>query len=325
LSTNFYKESVIALEKQIEENPGDIRFIRLQLDHYEKLGWPKEASRAVVRALPLVKEDPVMLDQSLEFYRVNRMHEALLQLIETQEEHIILPRSVIRQKIMALAVLGLHDESKMLLGEYLDKAEPGDQLFAGSVYLEIEDSILSSYHFIQSLREDGPSEELIWICLPVWHAHGIYQAVIELGMPFKEKLNNVQRVLLADAHYQSGNTSQAKKLLWSTDLWQANVLLSDWFVEEVEWDSAHLALEKEGVSDTKRVEVLMRHGGIDQARGWFTSSLTYYEQVLAMDSTYQEAQKEVEIVHQKIAYLRRIREMQREIPTLNLSSKKISN
>ena len=66
----------------------------------------------------------------------------------------------------------------------------------------------------------------------------------------------------------------------------------------------------------------MRKGSIDESRGWLRGALNYYNQVAAMDSTYQDVQNAIWGVSRKIAYLRKIREAQTDIPTLDLKPKK---
>ncbi|MBU2913141.1 tetratricopeptide repeat protein [Reichenbachiella agariperforans] len=79
---------------------------------------------------------------------------------------------------------------------------------------------------------------------------------------------------------------------------------------------ASVILEQDSVNR----DAMMDKAEMYDLKGYFSSSIQYYEQVLEIDSLDQEAIEGVRKVNGKIAYLRKIRERKESIPTFDIAS-----
>ena len=97
----------------------------------------------------------------------------------------------------------------------------------------------------------------------------------------------------------------------------SGVLLADLYRKMFAYDSAlkisNLILE----TDSMNLDALLVRARTYDQRGFFTSAIHNYEQVLAIDSLHQDARVEWEKVKRKRAYLQKLKEEQEAIPTFD--------
>ncbi|MBV6644599.1 MAG: hypothetical protein KI790_04075 [Cyclobacteriaceae bacterium] len=325
VSDDFYYSSIDQLEKKIEEQPGDTDFIKLQLTYFEQLDWPSSAGRAVRRAKKTLLDDPNFIKQCADFYRKNGRYIDLIMLSEDLKEVNSSPKWLRQYEIETLIEMNRKRSAAEQLRYYLLAWNaPEDDLFGALQYSKLGDTVLAIYQFEQS-RESIPwHRSYLDVYAPILVQIDLLNVAEDVlrSQPHEIRSFKTDR-LIAELYYRQENRKSAKAILKQHDEIESFWKLANWYRQERSWDSAIYQLNKILMRDSLNREAIMIQGDVNQERGFFTSALRSYYYLLQQDSTDTEAREQVDIVNRKIAYLRRIRESQREIPTLDLSKKDI--
>ena len=166
------------------------------------------------------------------------------------------------------------------------------------------------------------NSEFIKIYVPLAYHNGAYNEVLNVIENYDDRAVDVTLPYKARSLYALGQTGEAKQLLWSIPVRGNLETLYNWYLKEQKLDSSSLCLERILVTQPDDVEVLLQKGKLDDRRGWLYRAASAFNQILEIDSTHVEAKESLDLVNRKIAYLRRIREADQDIPTINLNSKK---
>jgi hypothetical protein len=325
IGDSFYRNSIASLEKSISKYPDEEKYVKLQLAYYERLGWPEEAGKAISRASVLLGTDPVYLSQSITYFTVNNKQAELYNFIQKYVEEGEITRSMERYRIAALVSMYAADARSALSAFAAGPLEVGDFQFLSNNYLLLSDSILSVYYFSKGLKQTEFTAVDLERMLPIMLDMHLYEKVIELleGEIYEENHNPNSSLLLAKAYRGYGDLQKSKDILKRNLDVENLFLLADWYKEESSWDSAHYCMDKALSIDSLNQKAMLVKGDIDQHRAFFTRSISFYRQVIELDSTNEYAADQIEIVNRKIAYLQRIRKT--KIPILELESKKIKD
>jgi tetratricopeptide (TPR) repeat protein len=324
MSLDYYRNSVISLEEKIKEEPQDIRFIKLQLNYYDKLGWPASSQGAIKRAEQFLSNDPVFINQKIEYLRSNDQNKELVDLISFQEAVGEVPTNMKKELVDALIAMDQSAEAVEVLQRFTEaEVEP---LFMATRFFKATDSTLSRQWFDLFYSEGGMDESLISMYVPLLIADNNQSRAIEILETYlKDNMQNDANRTLAKLYYEVGDTVLAKSRLYQTGEKTDLFLLSNWFTNEKKYDSAHYVLSRITMVEPDNRRAILTRANIDQQRGWLSRSLTFYNQLIALDSTDQEAMEQIDLVNRKLSYLQKIREADKEIPILDLNSKRINN
>lgn len=323
VTKTFYENAATKLERELERDPANESLVELQLSYYEKLGWPVEAEHSINRAMNVLNLEPVVSRKYADFFMINNRYEDLMDLSENLEEIYEKPEWMWEYQIVAANRVNRHEEAKALLRNYFTRSNDDQaHLFGGKEYLEAGDSLLSFYHLQQVKDVFADDREFVEIYVPLAFNSRAYQEVLDAIEAYDEKAMDITLKYKALSLYRLGDTQEAKGMLWSIPGKESLLTLSGWYAAELKWDSCYLALDKILVNEPDDLEVLMTKGRLDDQRGWFTRASLTFSKVLEKDSTHNEAREMLDLVNRKIAYLRRIREANQEIPTIELDSKK---
>ncbi len=326
MDLTFYRETARKLENRLEKEPQNTGLIELQLTYYERLGWPGEALRAVNRAKDVLKNDPVLIKKMADFYYVNSHFHELDTLIRDFSSTFQLPRWARKYQIESLIGTGEQDEAFQKLRAFLARNEEmADDEWGAYQYLALGDSLLSLYQF---LKVSNANENLISksTFVSLLFQNSMYEEVIDVldmegdSINFGSDLAYIKSVSLD----KLDRRPEAKHVLLKNMDRRSAYLLSDWYVQELNWDSAHLSLNRILIDAPNDLETMWAKAEIDETRGWLTRALSGFNSIKELDSTYLDVLDRVDILNRKIAYLRKIREAQEGRPEINLESKKNS-
>ncbi len=324
LDSDFYVRSIAQIESEIENNPEDARLIKLQLSYYEKLNWPEEAERPIERAKVLLGLDPTFISQQIGFYQVNERRKSLLDLIDELERMGEVSPELKRTKLEIRMALATDNQLIDDLQNFQPDSTVQDYLLMARGYLSIGDTV-GALQFLFPAPEMGLlTMDQVSDFIPALSNLDDVQGGITFLVSVAEqtRLTRSGNRLLAQLYYQLGDTAIAKSTLLGDMDREEYLIASQWYRNEKKWDSASLYINKLLQADSTDSEALMIAGDLFQDRGFFRTSLTFYNKLLTIDSTDQTVLEQVELVNRKIAYLQKIRNSQRDIPMLQLDSKK---
>lgn len=316
-------KSARSIESRLEDDPENLRLIRLQLSHYEKLGWPEESGKSIERARKLIGLDPLFVNQQIDYFRTHELYRELLNLISEQELVGDIPKSMVKAKIEAAVNVGNVELARKDLDRLMELGDRDDYIFGAISYLSLKDTVAAMDSYLEAWESDRLEESGLHRFVPILLQSGSVAEVIDLLTQYLSSNNDPQlNIYLANAYYNAGDTTMAKNRLKPYDGNEELFLLSEWYRMEENWDSAQLCLVEILKDEPENRNAILQRGNIDQERGFLSRSLIYYNQLIALDSTDEEAIEQLDLVTRKIAYLQKIRETGQEIPILDLNSKK---
>lgn len=323
VTSSFYENAATRLGEELEKDPDNVSLLQLQLSYYEKLDWPETAGLCVEKARKKLDLDPINSKKYADFYVKNRRYEALLTLRDDLAERFETPDWMWHYQISAANQVGRTEEAKNLLRLYFTSPRSDeDHFFGGQEYLLTGDSLLSLYHLQKVKKNMQNRREFVQVYVPLAYHSGAYEEVLNVIDDYDDRTVDVTLPYKARSYYALGQRSAAKKMLWSIPVKSNLETLHQWYLTENRFDSAIICLDRLLIADPDNLEVLLRKGKIDDQRGWLYRAATTFSQILEIDSTHSEAKESLNLVNRKIAYLRRIREAEQDIPTINLDSKK---
>lgn len=323
VTASFYENAASRLGEELEKSPQNASLIELQLSYYEKLGWPLEAAECVERAQEVLDLEPIVAKKFADFYVTNGKFEELLTLRDLLEVRYETPDWMWYYQISAANKTGRNEEAIGLLRSFFTAIRSDqDHFFGGQEYLVAGDSLLALYHLQKVKKDMQGNSEFIKIYVPLAYHNGAYNEVLNVIENYDDRAVDVTLPYKARSLYALGQTGEAKQLLWSIPVRGNLETLYNWYLKEQKLDSSSLCLERILVTQPDDVEVLLQKGKLDDRRGWLYRAASAFNQILEIDSTHVEAKESLDLVNRKIAYLRRIREADQDIPTINLNSKK---
>lgn len=323
VTASFYENAASRLGEELEKDPNNVSLVELQLSYYEKLDWPLAAGTSVARAQRVLELEPIVAKKYADYYIKNSKFEDLLELRDQLGERYETPDWMWHYQISAANKVGKFEEAKVLLRNFFTlPRSKADHFFGGKEYLISGDSLLGLYHLQQVKKDMQDNSDFVKVYVPLAYHNGAYNEVLNVIDDYDDKTVDVTLPYKALSLYALGQKGAAKKLLWSIPV-RANLeTLHSWYLNEQRLDSSVMCLERMLVTTPDDIDVLLRKGKIDDRRGWVYRAASAFNQILEIDSTHAEAKESLELVNRKIAYLRRIREADQDIPTINLNSKK---
>ncbi len=324
ISSAFYEESVREIERFLRNNPDQPSAIRLQLRYYKELGWPLKAREAVRRARQVLPLDPILARDYADFYSSNELHLDFINLREEMSGTYQAPVWMEQYAIASYNAMGSTIRARELLRDFFNDHDDAESHFwGGKQYLVAGDSVLGIYHLLKAYDDMMEEPAYLEAFVPVAYEQGLTDRIADALRARKDDQLSLPVALVGSkVFYEMGELSRAKSMLRMQPNRSAFFQLSALYLREYKWDSAHFCIDRILIADNSDIEALVRKGEIDETRGWLSQSLVSYRQAWEMDSTYGDIAERLDIVGRKIAYLRRIREAQQEIPTIDLESKK---
>ncbi len=323
VTASFYENAATRLGDELENDPGNTSLVKLQLSYYEKLDWPPDAEVCINRARVVLDLNPIIAKKYADFYVKNEQFESLLQLRDDLSERYETPDWMWRYQISAANEVGRWEEAKMYLRSYFTfPRSDQDHFFGGREYLVAGDSLLGLYHLQKVKKNLKGSSDFVKLYVPLAYHSGAYEEVLNIIDEYDDKTVDVTLPYKALSLYALGNGDAAKRMLWSIPVRDNLETLHSWYLKEQKLDSSLICLDRMLIKDPNDIEILLRKGKIDDRRGWLYRAASSFKQILVIDSTHSEAKESLDLVNRKIAYLRRIREADQDIPTINLDSKK---
>ncbi len=326
LDQNYYLQSVTAIEERIRQNPEDLKLIKLQLAYYDQLDWPLDALSALDRAGEVLKFDPLFIDQRIAFYKKHNRKDEFLALLKELEASGELPSKIIRDKIDLLVENEEIEAARNEIELLLKKADREDLAYIAIRKIEIGDTV-GGIEIIGRLDVkfllNKPDIQILFPALDLYDYHKLNAEILEAYLTQRDDLQ-INR-MYARSLRSIGDTSKAKHILSRYSGKDEVMMLASWYQTERKWDSVHYILSKILLQDPNDIDALKLSGDVDHERGFLSRSLTSYNKVLEIDSTDQYVLDQIDLVSRKIAYLQKIREASKDIPVLDLTSKRANN
>lgn len=323
ITGDFYAKALKQIEAEYKEKPSE-RLLRQKLYYFEKLNWPKESIDDLNIFLEKNGLDEMIVDLFLQYYLNNEEYSALTQMLDKWEFYHGLNEELSQYRVLANYRANGLKGAKELIKSYSQKFRSKTSFeFVVDQTLEIGDTLLLK-SFLEELFSLDPSNDRIQKAyVPILLHEEDYKGAYQKLITVKSKVKNENKdYLMSLTLYGLDSVQQAKNRLKNYDEKRSRLQLSEWFRTERRFDSAIYFLDKIILKDSSR-NLLLTKGEILEERGWFSSSYTIFNHLIASDTTDSIAINKAAIVARKIAYLRNLKEAERQIPIPELTPKRI--
>ena len=217
--------------------------------------------------------------------------------------------------------------------DYLNKAvmlnqnDPDMYLLKGDVYLKLGDSSSALRYKEQAFLNDSNRTDIGIDLAHIYASTRRYPEALKMADYMIENGVEVKSMTFLKAkQYRERQLDEeanaALSELLNSGFSQAGELLVSFFNNQKEYDSVIYYSTKVLEIDSSNLMSLHSKAMAFDQKGYFASSLVYYEQLLALDSLNEEALEGIRKVKGKIAYLRKLREQREAIPTFDFASPK---
>lgn len=328
LHAGFYSDALQRINEELESDPNDERLVDQKLFYCEQLDWPETC----ISALDAYKATNGMTNQLVEqyivYYKKHEQYQLLLEVINQWEEEYDLESQYREIYIDCLTRLGEKSSAFIELKEYLKEHQTSEAItFASGQYLTLNDTALAAYN-LGKLYKLSPESDLMWEYGIILIELGYEQIGFEVMDEFvsKNSADSAIQISYAKLLKSANQNERARNLLKPyTNEDSIAFILAGWYKNDLLWDSASYVLSNIVAKDSLARKPFWELGRLYEDRGWYLSSIRYFEYLIEIDPGDTLAQQRIDLIQRKIAYLQRLKFEESKIPTIELKPKKIDN
>ncbi|MEO9474501.1 MAG: hypothetical protein ABJG41_03175 [Cyclobacteriaceae bacterium] len=323
ISDEFYHNALKEVAVKYAEKPTD-RLLRQKLYYYEQLNWPEEAIEDLNIFLEKNGLDRKIVNLFLQYYLSNEKYKDLIELLDKWEFYHGLDEDLAQYRVLSNYRANGETGTSELIADYLTKFKSEESLeFAIQLSESIGDSAAME-NYSQDLFNVNPDNALLQKSfVPYLIERSDFLLAYDMLIKSKRSTQFEPNFLLALALHGMDSIDRSIALLKNYERREANLQLSKWYREEKLYDSAIYYLDKSIAQDSSR-DLLITKAEILDERGWFNSSYSLFYFLVTQDSTDSIVADKAAIVARKIAYLRNLKEAERQIAVPELKPKKIT-
>ncbi|MFT4737814.1 MAG: tetratricopeptide (TPR) repeat protein [Paraglaciecola sp.] len=322
IDDSYYLKSIDILEEAIDEQPDYLPFIRLQINYYERLGWPEGSFDAIERAGAVLVNDLDFFKQRIAYYRQTEAFDDLISAIDSypiEGEWPLNWQTAYLEGLVQLqdtakffaTVEQLSDRNKELLDQ---------QVLNG--YLALRDTTRFVDLFLQNIIEKS-AEEIQTALIPVLVAKGSWGSLVDLYHLFPAAFTDeASSFSIGRAYVGLDSLEKAVYVLQNDTTLQPQLLLAEVYQSQFKLLSATRVLDQLAGRYPEEKVLYSRRALLADKRGYYEAAKADYYKILTLDSLDQEAIDGLLRIDQKIAYLRRQREQRQVMPLMGLDTLK---
>lgn len=297
------------------------------LRFHETQNWQDLSAKEINKWSELYNQSAEVLELVSDYYRTNDDLEKALHFNQLAEEKGAAGVDFYKKRAYLYKALGEYE----LAIDYINKAvringsDPDTYLTKGKVYLSMGDSLSALSNMQRAFANDSTRLDI-----GVDLAHLFVKAGQDLNAKMmidylvaQDYMSTALTHLLVRLYRRKGQDEDANRLLrnlLNNGGTAAGVSLVNYFREQNLLDSMILYSTTVLEQDTANLSAMEAKAYSFDRKGYYTSALIYYNQMLAIDSLNEEALEGIRKVNGKIAYLRKLREQKEAIPTFDFAA-----
>jgi len=327
LKAGFYQEALATLDEKLADDPLDLGLIEQKVFYCEEANWPTTCLSALDQLKSTKGMSRQLFGYYLSYYAEHELSANAVALFDQWGDTY--STAEFRQTLIkSFVTLGRKKEAiaeiRVLLAE-----SPGlsNSEFVSRQYLQMADTLMSIY-FMTKVWKDDPSSSLMLDYGKVLISKGYSVRGLKVLQTLQEAQDwdQTDDFELAAFYESMGYNQQALKLLkLYTGNKEVDFRISDLFRKESLLDSSIMYLDTVLMNDPGNFIATKLKAETYEQKGWLSTSLRFYEQAYAMDSTDTVIRDRVDLIQRKIAYLQRQKFEESRLPLLQLEPKKINN
>ena len=328
LTADFYAEALSDLDRKLASDADNEKLIRQKLYYCERLEWPISCLSALEYEKNRAGMTHQLADNYVYYFIKHQQFELLGDFIDEWNSQFDLYEKNQKSFIYGLTYSRQFGRAQTHLRDYLSKHTDTSALaFASQQYLEMQDTILAVY-CLANLYADAPEH-------PLMYQYG--------NILFK--LNEHERAFQAMEHYRVNHSISYEDAFGIAMTYSSkgylkpaigilkpyccqdtvSFFISDMHKRSFEFDSSVMYLDSVIIADPKNLRALWKKSRAFEDKGWFSYALSLLEDITEIDTNHQEAQKRIDLIQRKIAYLQRQKREDLIPPALELKPIKFDN
>ncbi|MEQ6168906.1 hypothetical protein AAOE16_17035 [Ekhidna sp. MALMAid0563] len=328
LHAGFYSEALERINDKLASDPENSRLVDQKLFYCEQLEWPTTCISALEAYREVHGMTNQLVRQYIAYYREHQRYQLLVEIFDRWDEEYGLKKEFSQLYVKSLVQAGSDKRASEELRWYLISHQTLEDIrFASEQYLLIKDTVLAVYNLGKLYKLDSQSE-LMWQYGNILNRLGYYDFSFQVIGDYAEQNKNDFNIQLAYARMleNANRRTEARQVIKPyTDRDTIAYLLADWYKKDLLWDSASYVLADVIAKDSTNRKPIWKAGDLYDERGWFTTSLKYFEHLTRLNPDDTLAQQRIDLIQRKIAYLQRLKFEEEKLPTIELQPKKIEN
>ncbi len=321
---DYYLTALKAINSEIRDKPKDVLLRKKRLFINQKLRWPEEADDDLNFIISNAGLDQEVYLYGQDYFRTHHLYEKMLDYVAHWEELNGFSGDNLQWRVIALSGLGREKEAQNHLWDLIQvsKEDPEKLTFAARTYLKMQDTTRALYAFSNLSRADSDHPSVLHTYVPLLLEHNQFEEAGKVLERLQISVDDAEgQMLAAKTLYELGRSEQAHsrlRVLKSLEVYYQRAI---WYKQDNQWDSATYYLDLVIQQDSSS-RALLAKAEIFENQGYLNQSYALSSLVFEKDSTNSIAEEMARNVGRKIAYLRSLREREKRIPILDISSKK---
>jgi tetratricopeptide (TPR) repeat protein len=326
VNKDFYSQALSRIDADLKSDDSNLKLVQQKLYYCDLLNWPVTCIDALDGVKSQEGMTPVLLEQYISYYKVQKMYPQLLEVIDRWGARFNMEENYRKERILGLVKARRIEEASISLRNYLVNGSHDNIPFAASCFLEINDTIMASY-YLNRLSVEFPNNDLVLNSYPdILFKLGYHQKAFEI---LERKAKTIpdefafHSELSSKYEFINDLASARKSLVNFIDSDSVVYRIADLYLKEEEWDSAHQHIDILIERDSLDRDAWFKKATMYEDRGWLSYSLNYFDHLIYLDPNDSIAHERAELVRRKIAYLQRLKFEENKLPLREIESKKL--
>ncbi|MEO9872959.1 tetratricopeptide repeat protein [Ekhidna sp.] len=329
LHAGFYAKALNQINDKLDADPKNELLVDQKLFYCEQLDWPATCISALEKYKDQHGMTNQLVDQYIAYYIRQDENQLLIEVMDQWNNEYDLKKKYNYIYINGLTRLGKTGRATVELRNYLiDHHSLEDLVFASEQYLIMNDTLMSAYN-LSKVRKLDIDHELMWEYGNILFKLNYPNKAIEVLDDFtiKNKTNSKKQLAYAKMLNAVGRKNHARGIIkpFVHNKDSIAYLLSDWYRDDLLWDSATFVLKQVINKDSSNNQAFWKLGRLYEDRGWLLTALPYFEHLKEKNPRDTLAEQRIILIERKIAYLQRLKFEENKIPTIELEPKTIRN
>lgn len=327
---SFEQVTLQTIENRLSKSPDDPSLLKRKVNLLNDLQWPQGSLPAIKKAIEISPKDGELFFNKARFH----IHKDQLQEAKSACENAsalgFLTADYFELYSQTLLQLGLFDDALNEAQKFkkLDPDNYKSHLIQGKVHFEMGDSLKAVYSLQNAFNLNKRDEELnlnlINLYLSQKDTLG-YERILN-SISLNDPNWKLKVALIKQDHGLLAESLSDLRALASAhpDYDLAQLYLIDTYYNSFMYDSAIVYSQYVINSDSLNLKARITKARSYDKKYFYQSAITEYQNLLAIDSTYENAAVELNSVVRKVAYLRRLKE-EKEQPSFDLRPRRNPN
>ncbi|MDP4680455.1 MAG: hypothetical protein NWS46_08835 [Cyclobacteriaceae bacterium] len=314
------------IRENMKQFPNNIDFIIYKLRILKDRDWPIGSNSEINTALLIDSLNTSVLELAADLYVNRKEYDEALGFAAKAEK--LGANSAIFYQLKSQIYNGKGQYDRAI--DYINKAilinrsDYKSYYDKGKIYLSFGDTISGLKFMNTGLAHYKNNHEALYEVSDIYEKIGHYtesEKLINEAIYFAPK-NEKLRIKQSEIYNNQGKKIEAKEVLKtyfhedSTSL-ESAMNLGNIYFELLDFDSAILVLDQINSYDSLNLGALLLKAKSYDMKGFYNNSISNYEQVLSVDSSYQDAKLEWEKVSRKRAYLQKLKKEREAVPSFD--------